>query len=86
MPNSRGADCQWFGNRLARFHEARPRGAPSVDELTDCDREAEDIEAIQMEAFEAGVPEWWLVANEEALEGALQKPIAQDDGDRPPSA
>ena len=79
------ADCQWFGNRLERFYDARPRGAPAIDELTDCDHEAGEIEALQMDAFEAGVPEWWLIANEDALEDALEKLVEGDDGERPPA-
>lgn len=79
------ADCQWFGNRLERFYDARPRGAPAIGELTDCDHEAGEIEALQMDAFEVGVPEWWLIANEDALEDALRKLGEEDDGEGPPA-
>ena len=72
------ADCQWLGNRLDRFHNARPRHAPAYAELASADCDAWEVEALQMDAFEAGVPEWWRIANEDALEDALQKLIEED--------
>ncbi|QZD92919.1 hypothetical protein K3162_02445 [Qipengyuania xiapuensis] len=37
------------------------------------DYDAEEVEALQMEAYEAGGHEWWLVASEEALEASIAK-------------
>ncbi|UOR15025.1 hypothetical protein [Qipengyuania aquimaris] len=66
-------DCQWFGNRLDRFYDARPRGVPDVARLASEDYDAEEVEALQMEAYEAGGHEWWLVASEEALEVSIAR-------------
>ncbi|EDL50126.1 hypothetical protein ED21_26683 [Erythrobacter sp. SD-21] len=60
------ADCQWFGNRLERFYDARPKDAPCYAELAgyEDEHEADDVEMAQMAAFEAGVADWWLVVAE----------------------
>ncbi len=55
------ADCMWLGNRLERMHDARPRGALAPHALATRDVTAWDIEVAQLEAFEAGEDEWWLV-------------------------
>ncbi|MXO90588.1 hypothetical protein [Pontixanthobacter aquaemixtae] len=72
-------DCQWFGNRLERMDAARPLGAKNPHELAaeavpkcgelrpDPIDHAGAIEALQLEAFEAGVHEWWLVTGEEEM-------------------
>ena len=52
-------DCQWFGNRLRRMNQARPRG---VKEPHQFGLDTGDVEMEQLAAFEAGVERWWLVA------------------------
>ncbi|MCA0908977.1 hypothetical protein [Qipengyuania gaetbuli] len=66
------ADCQWFGNRLERFYDARPDGVESFAQLAGWELDPYDVEAVQMEAYEAGVPEWWLLTTEEELAAALR--------------
>jgi hypothetical protein len=58
------ADCTWLGNRLDRMDAARPRKARGPVALAaECegDWESDEIEALQLDAFEAGVTQWWLV-------------------------
>lgn len=55
------ADCMWLGNCLARMDAARPRGAPLPHELVCGIDEVDACEALQWQAFEAGVDRWWLV-------------------------
>ncbi|MGN3974003.1 hypothetical protein [Tsuneonella sp. SYSU-LHT278] len=52
-------DCQWFGNRLLRFEDARPIGARWPHQFPGYD--PDEVEAEQMWAFEEGVERWWLV-------------------------
>ncbi|MDN3645082.1 hypothetical protein QWY75_02540 [Pontixanthobacter aestiaquae] len=66
-------DCQWFGNRLERMHAARPLGVKQPHELAqemvvpldgahpDPLDLSDEVEALQLEAFEADGHEWWLV-------------------------
>ena len=63
-------DCQSFSARCDRMDAARPAGAarPHVlagNDLTETGR----IEALQLEAFEDGVAEWWLLTGEEERVG-----------------
>ncbi len=67
------ADCQWFGNRLNRMWDARPRGAQTPYQLGDT---TGFIEELQIEAFEADLPEWWLITSEEALDAALESALS----------
>lgn len=66
------ADCQWFGNRLNRMWDARPHGVPAPHEQGDT---TGFIEELQIEAFEADLPEWWLITTEDALDAALEAAI-----------
>jgi len=45
--------------RLRAMERARPRGAPEPHELETGDVEAWSVEAVQLEAFEAGEENWW---------------------------
>ncbi|WP_226698717.1 hypothetical protein [Qipengyuania gaetbuli] len=65
------ADCQWFGNRLERFYDARPAGVESFAQLAGWELDRHEVEAVQMEAYEAGLPEWWLLTTDEELAAAL---------------
>lgn len=67
------ADCQWFGNRLNRMWDARPRGVQTPYQLGDT---TGFIEELQIEAFEADLPEWWLITSEEALDAALESALS----------
>lgn len=59
-------DCMWLDNRLARMDAARPRGERTPFQLTfGTARDAGAIEMLQLEAYEAGVEQWWLVTGEE---------------------
>ena len=63
-------DCQSFSARCDRMDAAWPAGAarPHVlagNDLTETGR----IEALQLEAFEDGVAEWWLLTGEEERVG-----------------
>ena len=72
-------DCQWFGNRLERMNAARPMGVKKPHELArdmiipfdeaQPDRLdlSDEVEALQLEAFEADGYEWWLVTTTEEL-------------------
>jgi hypothetical protein len=53
------ADCQWFGNRLDRMLAARPDEAETFYQLATGLLTARDVEAFQLEAFEAGQERWW---------------------------
>ena len=50
--------------RIAAMHAARPAEARGL-------YLSEVGEEIQLDAFEAGVPEWWAVTSEDALDAAL---------------
>ncbi|BBC72541.1 conserved hypothetical protein [Altererythrobacter sp. B11] len=50
-----------FERRLLAMEAARPEDAPSLHSLGN---DIGEVEALQLEAFEAGEPEWWLVAPE----------------------
>lgn len=53
------------------MHAARPEDALTPYQLASSVEETGAIEALQLEAFEAGLPEWWLITRDEALEAAL---------------
>ena len=65
------ADCRWFGNRLERMYAARPREAPAPRQLASLGIDADEIEMIQLEAFECGLEGWWELASQADLDGAL---------------
>ena len=66
-------DCEWMGNRLKRMDDARPHDAPLPHKLAGNDMTRTGlVEASQLEAFEAGVEEWWLIDGEGSLTLALQ--------------
>ncbi|MBX7526630.1 hypothetical protein [Qipengyuania vesicularis] len=72
-------DCQWLGNRLARREATRPLHALSPAKQCDGSAEERDmIDAWQLEAFEAGVEEWWLVTSEEELVDAAAAAYERD--------
>ncbi|WP_370030153.1 hypothetical protein [Qipengyuania mesophila] len=52
---------------IEEMAEQRPADAPLLHHLGD----ANAVEALQMEAFCAGVEEWWRVASEEELAGRI---------------
>ncbi|MDG6078427.1 hypothetical protein E3U23_04380 [Erythrobacter litoralis] len=54
-----------LGRTLREMDAKRPRGASQPWQL------GRDAEACQLTAFEAGVPEWWQIANEDELYAAL---------------
>lgn len=61
-------DCEFWDNRIARMEEARPLRAASPERLArDTGGDAEAIEEYQLEAFEAGGHEWWLVTDEQGM-------------------
>lgn len=62
------SDYMWFGNRLERMWAARPRGVLAPHQQGDTDG---FIEELQILAYEADLPEWWLITTEEALDAAL---------------
>lgn len=45
---------------------ARPHGARKPHQLVSGVAESDQLEGLQLEAFEAGVEEWWLIIGEEA--------------------
>lgn len=57
------ADCQWLGNRLDRMYAARPEGALNPWQAYNGDPDGA-VEWAQLEAFEAGAAQWWLVGME----------------------
>ena len=59
------ADCQWLGNRLERMYDARPKGALSPYRLATALVDSGEVEALQLEAFEAGVERWWELTGAE---------------------
>lgn len=56
------ADCQWFGNRLARMNAARPHGVPKPYQFPGGDPDGA-LDYAQMLAFEAGEEAWWEVGS-----------------------
>lgn len=67
--------CMWLGNRLDRMNAARPLDAPSPGAQAGSIAEASRIENVQLEAFECGVPEWWLIEDWAALDAALAEAL-----------
>nr|WP_298897133.1 hypothetical protein [uncultured Altererythrobacter sp.] len=67
--------------RLDAMHAARPEGALKPYQLGHSIDETGEIEALQLEAFEAGVPEWWLIIDEHALDRALEAGLAAMEGE-----
>ena len=62
------ADCQWFGNRLDRMLAARPDEAETFYQLATGLLTARDVEAFQLEAFEAGQERWWELVPPDELD------------------
>ncbi len=60
-------DCQWLGNRIARMTAARPKDAVKTYLQADGLDQVSEVEALQLEAFEAGGHEWWLVTTHEEM-------------------
>ena len=63
-------DCPHYppvGRILREMEEDRPAGAPAPHEQGD----AAAVEGVQIEAFCAGLAQWWLLTSEEELERAL---------------
>jgi hypothetical protein len=48
-----------FERRLRAMYAARPADAPGCHEQGD---DADEVEAVQMLAFERGLPEWWTLS------------------------
>ena len=44
----------------------------SFAQLAGWELDRHEVEAVQMEAYEAGVPEWWLLTTDEELAAALR--------------
>jgi|GEM_PF-2601011 len=53
--------------------DARPRGVLALHEQGDTDG---FIEELQILAYEADLPEWWLITSEEALDAALESALS----------
>ncbi|WP_209347937.1 hypothetical protein [Pontixanthobacter sp. CEM42] len=51
-------DCEWLGNRIARMSAARPKDAVKTYLQADGLDQVSEVEALQLEAFEAGGHEW----------------------------
>ncbi len=63
-------DCPHYppvGRILREMEEARPAGAPAPHEQGN----GAAVEGVQIEAFCAGLAQWWLLTSEEELERAL---------------
>jgi hypothetical protein len=58
------AFCPCHDERVAAMYEAHPDGAPWPADFLEYD-DAE-VEGLQLWAFEAGVPEWWLIVDRTA--------------------
>ena len=52
-------DCRSYDYRAERMYEAHPADAPWPEDFPPYNPDA--VEAVQLAAFEAGVPRWWLV-------------------------
>jgi hypothetical protein len=74
------ADCMWLGNRLDRMDAARPGGAALPDRLAVDPVTSGEVEEIQLEAFEQGLDEWWLIASDEELAAAALREPAEAPG------
>ena len=74
-------DCEWYPNRVARMEAARPHDADRPEELARETRgNAAAIEAVQLEAFEADVEEWWLVTDARELEASMLRGEGEGSG------
>ena len=71
----------WLGNRLERMEAARPAHARLPHELArdNSQLDAEDIEGVQLEAFEAGEAEWWLAMPARGEGGDAQLPFMSEE-------
>ena len=76
VPSCRAPEEICEDERLDAMHAARPEGALKPYQLGNSMDETGEIEALQLEAFEAGVPEWWLIIDEDALDRALGEGLA----------
>lgn len=62
-------DYRDYCRRVRVMHKARPAGAPSLKELNE--DPLYDLEMLQLEAFEEGLDEWWLITSDEELDERL---------------
>lgn len=67
--------------RLAAMEAARPEGTPAPEEMAEDWDEVEEIEAAQLDAFEAGVEQWWTVTSEPQMLAMLEAQWARADGE-----
>ncbi|RGP40939.1 hypothetical protein BPTFM16_01234 [Altererythrobacter insulae] len=73
-------DAVGHEQRLSAMEAARPEDALKPHQLGSSIEETGAIEALQLDAFEVGLPEWWLITSEEALEAALTHALKQRSG------
>ena len=65
-----GGEDPYFA-RLDAMDAARPKGVPKPSQLARSVAETGWIEEWQLEGYEAGVPDWWRIADEAMLDAAL---------------
>ena len=71
-------DCPHYppvGRILREMEEDRPAGAPAPHEQGN----GAAVEGVQIEAFCAGLEQWWLLTSEEELERALAEGMGEDE-------
>lgn len=71
-------DCPHYppvGRILREMEEDRPAGAPAPHEQGN----GAAVEGVQIEAFCAGLAQWWLLTSEEELQRALAKGMGEDE-------
>ena len=71
-------DCPHYppvGRILREMEEDRPAGAPAPHEQGN----GAAVEGVQIEAFCAGLAEWWLLTSEEELQRALAEGMGEDE-------
>ena len=71
-------DCPHYppvGRILREMEEDRPAGAPAPHEQGN----GAAVEGVQIEAFCAGLAQWWLLTSEEELQRALAEGMGEDD-------
>ena len=71
-------DCPHYppvGRILREMEEDRPAGAPAPHEQGN----GAAVEGVQIEAFCAGLAQWWLLTSEEELERALAEAMGEDE-------
>ena len=71
-------DCPHYppvGRILREMEEDRPAGAPAPHEQGN----GAAVEGVQIEAFCAGLEQWWLLTSEEELQRALAEGMREDE-------